>query len=185
MRSFNQILRESKYDILYHGSETVIHKITKKDGLWFTPDINYAKNFGNFIYKCNVEANLFDIKNDSHRKLFKDWYSEEYKKYLEKKKFSYDRVGRYNSLDELLNEISEEAIKHWLEQDLSRLNNMGAYYVHSPRIFRRDIIKWLQPNFDGLIQKERPGTLSEKKPLVETVLIFKNNLNVIKDFEPI
>lgn len=65
---------------LYHGQRKGRNYKSSNGAVFFTPSLNYAKNYGDEIYSAKVPSNLFDIfnKKSDFNKL-KSWLSQKIK----------------------------------------------------------------------------------------------------------
>ena len=77
VKNWKQFLNENelKYLTLYHGSDTIFDKFISKenvngfnafgDGIYFVDNINEAKDYGDYIYECEVYMNkIFDANKN-------------------------------------------------------------------------------------------------------------------------
>lgn len=108
------IIEREKSKIFFHASNNKFdefnlnnNKMYKEIDLpvwFFTDDLNYAKTFGKYLYKVNLDIkNTFDTSNKKHFKMFID-----YLKYENKSK---------KEIDEILDEQFYKDLPYWTCED--------------------------------------------------------------------
>ena len=114
INSFKQVVNENDNNIRYHGSNNQFSAFELYDNktyrefdlpVWFfTKDLNYAKTYGRYIYKVNLNIhNTFDTSNKNHFKLFIEYLKQENKSEEE--------------IDDILDEQFFKELPYWTCED--------------------------------------------------------------------